>query len=134
MSATGARVAQAARTYVGVKFRLHGREPETGLDCVGLVQTCLTVAESTLQLPSRYGLQTLDVTPLLDIANDRSILTVNGPVEAGDILLVKPSVTQHHLLVALNRKSFVHAHAGLRRVVETPFPAPWPILRHWRLD
>ena len=49
-----------------------------------------------------------------------------------EILLVRPGPAQHHLLVVTSLSSFVHAHAGLRRVVEAPLPTSWPIMRHWR--
>jgi hypothetical protein len=37
------------------------------------------------------------------------------------------------LLLTAPPHGFVHAHAGLRRVVTTPAPLPWPIECHWRL-
>jgi cell wall-associated NlpC family hydrolase len=34
-------LATAAETLVGSRFRLHGRDPETGLDCVGVVAAAM---------------------------------------------------------------------------------------------
>lgn len=50
----------------------------------------------------------------------------------GDVLLVRPGPAQVHLLVCARDGRFVHAHAGLRRVVAMPGPHGWPVLRHWR--
>ena len=38
---SGAAIAAAARALVGVPFRLQGRDPALGLDCVGLVGAAL---------------------------------------------------------------------------------------------
>jgi hypothetical protein len=48
-----------------------------------------------------------------------------------DMMLVRPGALHRHLLI-LVPGGFVHAHAGLRRVVETPGAPPWPVLRIWR--
>jgi hypothetical protein len=51
---------------------------------------------------------------------------------SGDILLVQAGPGQHHLLV-LVEGGFVHADAGLGRVVERPGAVPWPVLAAWRI-
>jgi cell wall-associated NlpC family hydrolase len=56
-----------------------------------------------------------------------------SPLAPGDVLLVRPGPAQHHLVIAAAAGGFVHAHAGLGRVVLTPAPLDWPIDRHWRL-
>ena len=58
---------------------------------------------------------------------------ITGAAEAGDLLMVHPAPTRSHLLIAGTAANFIHAHAGLRRVVSTPAPLPWSIARHWRL-
>ena len=52
---------------------------------------------------------------------------------AGDVLLLDVGPSQLHLAIVGVDGGIVHAHAGLRRVVLTPYPLPWPIVRHWRL-
>lgn len=49
----------------------------------------------------------------------------------GDLLLLAPGADQLHLAV-LTERGFVHAHAGLRRVVETPGEPQWPTLGAFR--
>ena len=126
---TGLDVALAARALIGVRFRLHGRDPATGLDCVGLVAAALGVAA-----PIRYRLHNRDISAALAFAPTAGLTDVCGPIEPGDVLLVRSGPAQHHLLVAGPDEGFIHAHAGLRRVVATPAPLVWPIERHWRLE
>ena len=49
---------------------------------------------------------------------------------AGDLVLLKSGPAQCHLAV-MTAAGFVHAHAGVGRVVETPGPSPWPVLAIW---
>ena len=51
-------------------------------------------------------------------------------IEAGDILLVESGPGQLHAVI-LTEDGYLHAHAALRRIVETPGPVPWPILSAW---
>ena len=55
-----------------------------------------------------------------------------GIAVPGDLILARPGPAQHHLLVASGPDRFIHAHAGLRRVVAMPGPLPWPVLHRWR--
>lgn len=52
-------------------------------------------------------------------------------LQAGDILAVRTAPRQLHLMIAADG-GFIHAHAGLRRVVLTPAPSPWPVIGQWR--
>jgi cell wall-associated NlpC family hydrolase len=121
----GAQVVARARACVGVPFRLHGRGMD-GLDCVGLV--ALATGRDG---PRGYGLRSGDVAradAALRAAGLRRI--ENG--RAGDVALVRPGPMQLHLMIACPG-GFVHAHAGLRRVVEMPGGSPWPLLSWWRV-
>ena len=51
--------------------------------------------------------------------------------DAGDLLLVRSGPAQLHLAL-LTGPGYLHADAGLRRVVEVPGPVPWPVLSAWR--
>lgn len=125
---TGRHAALAAQALVGTRFRLHGRDPATGLDCVGLVAAALGATA-----PNGYRLRNRDIAAALAFAPAAGLTDVSGTIEPGDVLLVRSGPAQHHLLVAGARGGFIHAHAGLRRVVATPGPLPWPVERHWRL-
>ncbi len=129
----GRAFAMAAEYLVGSRFRLHGRQPETGVDCVGLVTASLIRIGRAVSAPSDYGLRNLDHTRFLPALYDAGFASSLAPVAAGDVLMVQPGPAQVHLLIAGTAGGFVHAHAGLGRVVITPAPLLWPTLGVWRL-
>jgi cell wall-associated NlpC family hydrolase len=124
------RFAAAAEALAGAPFRLGGRDQATGIDCVGLV-ACALGAEHA---PSGYGLRNSDIARHLAFTGAAGLIPANGPIERGDVILAAPGPAQHHLLVALGRERFIHAHAGLRRVVLHAGPLPWPERARWRLS
>ncbi|QHD67852.1 peptidoglycan endopeptidase [Sphingobium yanoikuyae] len=127
---SGAAIAAAARALVGVPFRLQGRDPALGLDCVGLVGAAMRAAGYAPMMPGDYGLRFGDDRRADEWARAAGLRPVRtGAV--GDMMLVRPGALHRHLLI-LVPGGFVHAHAGLRRVVETPGAPPWPVLRIWR--
>jgi cell wall-associated NlpC family hydrolase len=119
------RIAEAAVAAVGTRFRLHGRGPH-GLDCVGLVALALRAGGYVGEVPTGYSLRGGDWGLL-----DRVLVRV-ATAEAGDVLLMAAGPGQVHLGIR-TAAGFVHADAGLRRVVERPGPPPWPILGVWRM-
>ena len=130
---TGAQLAVAAEALVGAPFRLHGRDPASGLDCVGVAAAALSKIGRAVREPDGYGLRNRSIARLLALAEANGFAEARGPLAAGDLLLVRPGPGQHHLLLAAGPDRFIHAHAGLRRVVAQPGPLPWPIERRWRL-
>jgi cell wall-associated NlpC family hydrolase len=130
----GNALAEAALALVGRPFRLHGRDPATGLDCIGLVAVALQRTGHPALAPAGYRLRNPDIDAWLQFAGAAGLRPAHGPARPGDVLLVAPGPWQHHLLVAGQRGHFIHAHAGLGRVVEMPGPLPWPTVRHWRID
>jgi cell wall-associated NlpC family hydrolase len=128
---TGTDLARAAEALVGAPFRLHGRDPAHGLDCVGVIVAALAACGIRTAEPHGYGLRNRTIGAWLGCAEHAGLVRVFGPIHAGDVLLVRPGPGQHHLLVATGADRFVHAHAGLRRVVTQPGPLPWPVKRHW---
>lgn len=127
------RLAAAACSLAGVPFRLHGRDPATGLDCVGLVAACLTLIGRKVAPPNGYSLRRCDPAPLISHAGLAGLVEEAGPLQPGDVALVRPAPGQFHLLIAVSDDQFAHAHAGIGRVVVAPRPENWPIIRHWRL-
>jgi cell wall-associated NlpC family hydrolase len=134
MSELGDDLANAAQTLVGAAFRLHGRDPATGLDCLGLVGRALEDCGRSVRYPQGYRLRNADIAPWLGFAARNGLRRCAGPDRRGDVLLIEPGPGQHHLLIAIGEEHFVHAHAGLRRVVIQHFPFPQPPLAQWRLD
>lgn len=123
------RLATAALDLIGVPFRLHGRNPATGLDCVGLVAASMERAGYRPIAPQGYALRALTVRPLLEFATASGLESAK---EGGDVWLAQVHSLQFHLLIAACGGA-VHAHAGLGRVVFLPDPMTWPIVMRWRL-
>ena len=130
---TGAKLAAAAESLVGTSFRLHGRDPANGLDCIGVVTVAFALCGRNTPIPRGYGIRNTGIAQWLVFAEKAGMAEVREAGQPGDLILVRPGPGQHHLLVELARERFVHAHAGLRRVVVQPGPLPWPIERRWRL-
>jgi murein DD-endopeptidase / murein LD-carboxypeptidase len=111
------------RSLLDVPFRLHGRDPAYGLDCVGLVALATGVSA-----PTGYSLRNT-VTDWCASILDRDFFVTMRP-DVGDVVLLQAGPANLHLGVWMG-ESLIHADARIGRVVETPFPLPWPILGIW---
>lgn len=131
MKANG--LAREALALVGTPFRLHGRDPRTGLDCVGVLAAALAGLGRAPDLPIGYTLRGRSLPDLDRVAAACGLAAATGPILPGDVLLVQPGPIQHHLMIAVAADRFVHAHAGLRRVVCGPIQPEWDIVAQWRL-
>jgi murein DD-endopeptidase / murein LD-carboxypeptidase len=126
------QIAAFATSQIGVPFRLHGRSAGLMLDCVGLIALSLSAAGYRLSVPVDYSLRGNFADMINRFATVAGLIQcTNERPQIGDILVVLCGPQQMHLLVA-TPGGHVHAHAGLRRVVFTPGPVPWPILQIWR--
>ena len=126
----GERAAAAAQAAVGARFRLHGREPGTGLDCVGLAALAMAAGGRTGAVPTGYRLRGGDARAVRGMVGEG--LVASDGSRAGDLLLFAAGPGQLHLAVR-TEGGLVHADAGLGRVVERPGADPWPLLAAWRL-
>lgn len=133
MSTPGEQLAEAAASFLGTRFRLHGRDPATGLDCIGLVDASLRAIGRNPVSPRGYRLRNSDVGNWLACASLSGFEDALGDKEPGDLVLYSPGPGQHHLAIAESDGLFIHAHAGLRRVVRQHLTLPDPFLAHWRL-
>lgn len=129
----GARAFAAARAMVGVTFRPQGCDPATGLDCVGLVWAAYAAVGCRLVRPVGYPLRGWSRERIEAALTAAGFVAARGSAHAGDVALIAYPAGQFHL-VLLGSASFVHAHAGLRRVVETPLDGPISGLACWRLE
>lgn len=127
----GARTFAAARALVGVRFLSQGRDPVTGLDCVGLVSAAYAAAGRALVAPACYPLRGWRRERIEAALAAAGFLPVDDRRD-GDVALIALAAGQFHLGV-IGPASFVHAHAGLRRVVETPPDATMLTAHRWRL-
>lgn len=126
-------LAEAARALVGTRFRLNGRDPEHGLDCIGLLEAALAAAGHRAVLPQGYGLRMTRLDGWLPDPASLGFTSVSDSCRAGDVLLLTIGPGQYHLAIAGQQGRFIHAHAGLRRVVESPTRPTGTALHHWRL-
>lgn len=117
-------VVERARAYMGAPFRLHGRSAD-GLDCVGLAALALG-----RDAPGAYGLRSGDVAQAERWLRAAGLCPVVRDAP-GDLALVRPGPLQLHLMIGTGA-GFIHAHAGIGRVVEMPGVSPWPVLGWWR--
>ncbi len=131
---SGIALAKAAEGMAGTPFRLHGRDPRTGLDCIGLIDCALAEIGCKALFPNGYALRTGQWPDLDEIADRRGFVPTSGPVLPGDVLLLKPCASQLHFTIAgLLGGTWIEAHAGLRRVVVTATSDRFPVIRRWRL-
>jgi len=121
----GDAIVARARALIGTRFRFQGRD-SAGLDCVGLVGRAYDADD----LPADYGWRG---------SADRWIALLDArlarcppPPAVGDVLLLQAGPGQLHLGI-WSGSGLIHAHAGLRRVVETPGPPAWPLLGCWTM-
>ena len=128
----GAEIAQRALDVVGVGFKAGGRCVEAGLDCVGVVAAALASQCCSFPIPGDYTLRGDYQTRILAFFDRDCFRTIaDCRMRPGDILLFQTAPRQLHFAI-FTPGGFVHAHAGLRRVVLTPCPLPWPVIGHWR--
>ena len=129
----GGELARAAEALVGTPFRLHGRDPATGLDCIGVLAASLTACGMPAHLPSGYALRMRTQPELAAFVSGCGLVPAAGIAQSGDVLLLQAGPVQLHLAIASSQARFVHAHAGLRRVIHSDLPSHWPVIAHWRL-
>ena len=121
--------AARARSLVGVRFRAQGRG-EGGLDCIGLVTNTFGISSESVRRDYRIrGSGNLEA--LRTALNEHFRRVARTEVRTGDVMLLAAGENQPHLAVRTDA-GFVHAHAGIRRVVETPGYPEWPLLAVYR--
>lgn len=128
-----ARLGEVALALEGCPFRLHGRDPATGLDCIGVVFASLAAIGRSPVAPRGYGLRNLAIDPWLDFAGRSGLEPAPGPVGADEVLLIALGYGQHHLMITTGLNKVIHAHAGLRRVVCHPRDPATCISAKWRI-
>jgi murein DD-endopeptidase / murein LD-carboxypeptidase len=120
-----------ARSVIGARFRLHGRNPETGLDCVGLIAFAYDRAAGRAgAIPTGYALRGGSEESHAAMITALRLTRRRWAARAGDMLLMRAGPEQFHLGLWTG-DSLIHADAQLRRVVEMPGPPPWPVIGIW---
>lgn len=119
--------AARARALLGTRFRAQGRSVSAGLDCVGLIIVAFGFPHDGFR--RNYRLRGDHIAELRDELG-RHFRTVRYP-RPGDVLLLAVARDQLHLAIRTD-SGFVHADAGIGRVVETPGPPKWPVAAAFR--
>jgi cell wall-associated NlpC family hydrolase len=131
MSRRGEEMAARAKGLIGTRFRPQGRDPGYGLDCVGTAAAAAGVPAD--QVRNDYVLRGQRLADIEHGLCDQGWRPVPGNrISPGDILVCQVGPAHFHMGVATST-GFVHADAGLRKVVERPWPVPWPLTGIWRL-
>ena len=130
---TPPRLAHAAEQLVGVPFRLHGRDPATGLDCIGLFAAAMALAGRAVEVPTGYTLRLRELARWLPDPASCGFALAAGPLQPGDAVLLRPGPGQVHLTIAGSAGGWIHAHAGLRRVVHDAQMPAGRVITCWRL-
>ena len=125
----GNDIVASARACVGTRFRGQGRVVGVGLDCLGVVIVAASAAGVRLPDEVDYSLRGEGLLRLdARIADAMRRVDLAG---AGDVLLFEPGPLMRHLGVWTGA-SLIHAHAGLRRVVEGPVDPAWALIGIYR--
>lgn len=120
--------AERARALVGTRFRPQGRSRD-GLDCIGVVLLTFGFDAGAIRKDYRLrGDYRSELEQGLLVQFRRLALRQLGP---GDVMLICIAGDQLHLGVRTDR-GFVHAHAGIGFVVETPGAPEWLVLSGYR--
>lgn len=124
---------KAAEQLVGCRFRLHGLDPATGLDCVGLVHASLVAIGLRPVPPRGYGLRNIAIDQWLEFAARSGLEPARGLPGDDEVLLASLGYGQHHLMITTGTNAAIHAHAGLGRVVRQPRDPAMCILARWQV-
>lgn len=122
-------IVAGARRCVGTRFRIQGRLPGVGLDCVGVVVCAAAAAGIRLADATDYSLHGEQAGRLDDALSGLRPVAAGA---AGDVAVFEPASGTRHVGI-VTEGGLVHAHAGLRRVVEGPADPDWSPIGIWRL-
>ena len=120
--------AERARALVGTRFRAQGRGKD-GVDCVGLILLAFDV--DAVEFRKNYRLRGDHLSEIEQGLLQQFRRVARRDLRPGDVMLMRVADDQLHLGV-LTRDGFVHAHAGIGFVVETPGATPWPVIGTYR--
>lgn len=121
--------AERARDLVGTRFRAQGRDAAAGLDCAGLI--IATFALPRAQYRQDYRLRGEHRVELASAMQRDFRRVARSQAREGDVLMLSVARDQLHLAVK-TAAGFVHADAGIGKVVETPGSPKWKVLAAYR--
>lgn len=124
------RLDEAARQYLGVRFRHQGRNPATGIDCVGLL--VLSAAACGLSGLAEHDLTGYARDPHGGLLESRLRAAFGEPVpnmRPGDVVAMAfPHVVRHVGIVGAyphGGLSLIHTYSNERQVIEHRLDERW---------
>jgi cell wall-associated NlpC family hydrolase len=118
------KFAQAAEACLGARFRLQGRDPATGLDCVGLIVWCAQQCGLTVSHQPAYTLTSRPDALLHELEAAGFCLQDKLVPVLGDVIVFCMDNQLHHVAVA-TRAGMTHADMRFRRVVSHRIDDAW---------
>jgi murein DD-endopeptidase / murein LD-carboxypeptidase len=118
------KFAAAATRCVGTRFRLQGRDPATGLDCVGLIAWCAASVGLPVSDSADYILETSAVRLVPHLQASGFAARDDLQPRVGDVLIFDLHNSLNHVAVC-TRAGMVHADIRFRRVVEHRIDDYW---------
>jgi cell wall-associated NlpC family hydrolase len=122
-------IIRRARSLAGSPFRPQGRDPQTGLDCVGLILRVFQIDATHVRRD--YRLRGEHLSELDETLSNHFERVPAAMKAAGDVLLCRVRQGQAHLAIECGG-SIIHADAKLRRVVERRGSCAWPVIAAFR--
>ena len=136
MSTKGEQIAAAAEAMVGTPFRHQGRNPRSGVDCVGVVLCSVWSAGLDITDCIGYGpLPKSDV--LLEELGKRARRVHRDDAQPGDVLIFQYKADLPiHFAVLVGSEHMVHAHSSTGKVVKHRLTNAWAARLHsiWRAE
>lgn len=120
---------ERARMLIGTRFRAQGRDPQLGVDCIGLAMFAHRIAPGNVR--GDYRLRGDHRAELVTGMAGRFRRVCRARSRPGDVILLKVAGDQFHLAIRTGR-GFIHADARHGVVVETPGVPEWPVVGYFR--
>src|SRR3546814_11724029 len=117
---------------VGVRFRPQGKDPVTGLDCVGLVWAAYAAAGRRLVRPANYPLRGWGLERIEGALAVADFVRADDAMRVGDVALIGHPAGQYHLGM-IGHATFIHAHPGRPPVVAPHLDTPVSAAARWRV-
>jgi cell wall-associated NlpC family hydrolase len=124
MMTVAKKFAEAAESCVGAQFRLQGRDPAIGLDCVGLIAWCAKATGLQVTHIPAYTLTSTPVALVPALLHAGFSPRYSSVPHVGDVMVFDMGNCLNHAGVCLGAH-MVHADMRFRRVVAHRIDDVW---------
>ncbi len=119
---------EAARKYMGIRFRHQGRNPDFGIDCIGL----LFLSSIDCGLSTKADKKGYSRTPSSGLLEGGLVeafgFPVSGPAQAGDVVSIDYMGSTRHVGIICDHPqglSLIHTNMALGKVTEAIVDKKW---------